>query len=220
PRPLSTLSPYTTLFRSPQAGEGEWGREPIVPAVEEDHRPFGEHPRRGGRSGVQAGEHLDHGPSSRQVQGHRHADVVEFARARRSHRGRTCPGSHSVGGFLSGARAQLLRVMDAGGHLGGGDPAEVEQSDTDADGPGQGTPADLVDADDEIEAFAQQPEFDAEVGQSPHTHQFPVIPSGAGTSAKTSSGLDIQLKCLNGQLMRNTVPTRSSSATKGSESIW
>src|SRR5699024_12739116 len=160
-----------------------------------------------------------HGAPSRQIQRHRHADVVEFARARRSHRGGTRPGSHPVGGFLPGARGQLLRVMDAGGHLGGGDPAEVEQGHTDADGSGQGTPADLVDADDEIEAFAQQPVFDAEIGQSSHTHQFPVIPLGAGTSAQTYSGADIQLKGLNGQLMRNTVLNRSSSATKGWGSV-
>src|SRR5699024_10343711 len=80
------------------------------------------------------------------------ADVVEFARARRSHRGGTRPGSHPVGGFLPGARGQLLRVMDAGGHLGGGDPAEGEQGHTDAGGSGPGTPAHLVAADDEVHA--------------------------------------------------------------------
>ena len=109
--------------------------------------------------------------------------------------------------------------MDARGHLGAGDLPQIEQGDTDTDGAGQGAASDLVDTDDEVEALPQQSVLDTEVGQSAHGHQFPVIPCESGTSAKTSSGFDTQLKCLNGQLMRNTVPTMSSSETKGSLSM-
>src|SRR5699024_10186996 len=141
----------------PPAVAGEWGPTPTVPTDEQDIRPVAEHPPRAGRPGTQRRAHLDHGAPSRQTPRLHHADVVASASTRRASRGGTRPGSQPVGGFLAGARGQLLRVMDAGGHLGGGDPAEVEQGHTDADGSGQGTPADLVDADDEIEAFAQQP---------------------------------------------------------------
>src|SRR5690606_21794963 len=104
--------------------------------------------------------------------------------------------------------------MDAGGHLGGNESAQVEEGDTDADGSGQRPAAHLVDTDDEVESLAEKSSFDAEVGQSTCSHQFPVTPAGvSGTSAKTSSGVETQLKCLNGQLMRNTVPTTSSSET-------